>query len=86
MMKKLFRSFGFGFAIKLLDATEMSGVFLGNKTCFRYRYNLCDFIIEHAKKDTADVLKLPINVAFIVRRLCLLTELVPAYLLLIMDN
>jgi hypothetical protein len=64
----------------------MSGVFLGNKTCFRYRYNLCDFIIEHAKKDTADVLKLPINVAFIVRRLCLLTELVPAYLLLIMDN
>ena len=73
-------------AIKLLEATEMSGVFLGNKTCFRYRYNLCDFIIEHAKKDTADVLKLPINVAFIVRRLCLLTELVPAYLLLIMDN
>jgi len=26
-MKKLFRSFGFGFAIKLLEATEMSGVF-----------------------------------------------------------
>jgi len=47
---------------------------------------LCDFIIEHAKKDTADVLKLPINVAFLVMRLCLLTELEPASLLLIMDN
>ena len=73
-------------AIKLLEATEMSGVFLGNKTCFRYRYNLCDFIIEHAKKDTVDVLKLPINVAFLVRKFYLLTELEPASLLLRMDN